>query len=120
MDYAAEATQLFVIVVVLVVAYFGVMFWTKRVNNRPQGEAGGGGGGGLGGFFSGGASVGGSSGMAGVSDEDIGTTSGKKKGADRNKGRFQLQGRDAEVAAKVLKRMLKQDPGFRGGKEGSK
>lgn len=111
MDYEAEATQLFFVVIVLVAAYFGVMVWTRRVNNKPPGE--GGGGGGFGGMFGGGAASGdmGVNGIAGVDDDGMGVPA--KKGSDRNKGRFQLQGRDAEVAAKVLKRMLKQDPGFK-------
>ena len=70
MDYMAEATRLFFIVIVLVVA-----------------------------------------------DDADGAVSipTAKKAADRNKGRFELKGGDAETAAKVLKRMLKQDSGFREG-----
>ena len=41
MDYSAQATQLFVVLVLLIGAYFGVMVWTRKVNNRPPGEGGG-------------------------------------------------------------------------------
>ncbi len=117
MDYMAEATRLFFIVVVLVVAYFGVMVWTRRVNNQNHG------GGGVSGLFGGGGLLGGgSSGPAGESssanfDDSDGSVSipTAKKAADLNKGRFELTGGDAETAAKVLKRMLKQDSGLREG-----
>ena len=110
MDHSAEATQLIVVIVILVVAYFGVMVWTRRVKNRPPGE----GGGGIG--VSGGAA----GGIAGSADDTDGMgVPAKKKGPDRHKGRFQLQGKDAETAAKVLKRMLQQDPRYsdQGGKK---
>ena len=113
MDHSAEATQLIVVIVILVVAYFGVMVWTRRVKNRPPGE----GGGGIG--VSGGA-AGGIAGSADDTDDIDGMgVPAKKKGPDRHKGRFQLQGKDAETAAKVLKRMLQQDPRYsdQGGKK---
>ena len=113
MDHSAEATQLIVVIVILVVAYFGVMVWTRRVKNRPPGE----GGGGIG--VSGGA-AGGIAGSADDTDDIDGMgVPAKKKGPDRHKGRFQLKGKDAETAAKVLKRMLQQDPryGDQGGKK---
>ena len=120
MDHSAEATQLNVVIVILVVAYFGVMVWTRRVKvwtrrvkNRPPGE----GGGGIG--VSGGA-AGGIAGSADDTDDIDGMgVPAKKKGPDRHKGRFQLQGKDAETAAKVLKRMLQQDPRYsdQGGKK---
>jgi len=115
MDYTEQATQLFLVVVVLVAAYFGVMVWTRRVNNNNPGEGGGGGFGGMMGGGGGGA-AGGVQGTGLSDDGDVASGPGGKS-ADRNKGRFQLQGRDAEVAAKVLKRMLKQDPGFKGGED---
>jgi hypothetical protein len=120
MDYEAEATQLFVIVIVLVAAYFGVQVWTRRVNNNNGGEGGGGAGGGMmGNLFGGGGSDAGAGMSRGVDDDVDGMGVPAPKGANRNKGRFQLQGRDAEVAAKVLKRMLKQDSGFKDSGEGS-
>ena len=108
MDYTAQAIQLFVVLFVLTGAYFGVVAWTRKVNNRPHGEDGGGGG-----IFSGGGRAGPAGGSLSSSEDGDGMGIPTKTGADRNKGRFQLQGRDAEVAAKVLKRMLKQDPSFR-------
>ena len=105
MDYGGEATQLFFVVILLVVAYFGVMIWTRRVNKRQPGEGVGGSG-----RIAGGGAV-----SAADTDyvDETGTPAGKEV-ANRRKGRFQLQGKDAEVAAKVLKRMLSQDPGFKG------
>lgn len=111
MDYAAEATQLFGIVVVLVVAYFGVMVWTRRQNSGHGGAGGGGLFGGGGGMLGGGAAGAPGEDAAGGIEPEVDIPS--SKGSDRHKGRFQLQGRDAETAAKVLKRMLKQDPRFR-------
>ena len=117
MDYTAEVTQLLVIVIVLGAAYIGVQVWTRSQKNRD-----GGGGGILGRFGGGGDSAGAAGGGAPLGgrlddeESDLGGVGGGK-GSDRNKGRFQLQGRDAEVAAKVLKRMLKQDPGFKQGEE---
>jgi hypothetical protein len=113
MDHTAQAIQLFVVLVLLIGAYFGVMVWTRRVNNRPPGEGGGGGG-----IFGGGGGAGSAGGGLSSSDDVEGMGIPAKSGADRNKGRFQLKGRDAEIAAKVLKRMLKQDPEFRPDEKG--
>lgn len=108
MDNTGEATQLFVVIVVLVVAYFGVMVWTRQKKNRSQGE----GGGDVGVGVSGGL-VGGIAASAGDMDDIDGEgIPAKKTGPDRHKGRFQLEGKDAETAAKVLKRMLQQDPRY--------
>lgn len=118
MDYSAELTQLVIIAVVLGAAWFGVNIWTRRMKNRDP-EAGGGG---MGMFGGGGGAAGGSAADPGTAggglDGDIDDVSIPKSGPDRHKGRFQLTGRDAETAAKVLKRMLKQDPGFKGQGEG--
>ena len=95
MSFVEQLSQLIVVVAVLILAYFGVMIWTRK-------SAKGGGGG----LFGSGPS-------APVKPLDLGddtdfATEVPKKGHNRNKGRFHLQGKDAEVAAKVLKRMLKQ------------
>tara|TARA_Y100000588_G_scaffold195036_3_gene209245 strand:+ start:9030 stop:9371 length:342 start_codon:yes stop_codon:yes gene_type:complete len=107
MSFTDELTQLIVVVVMLIAAYSGVMIWTRRSGGASKA----GGGGGLFGM-GGGAGSGGDDDAArpslGLDDEDSGAS--VPKGADRHKGRFNLSGRDAEVAAKVLKRMLKQDP----------
>lgn len=100
MGFTDQLTQLIVVVVVLILAYFGVMMWTKRV-----GKEGGTGGGGL--FGLGGGSHTAPSASLGLNDHAAETEI--PKSTDRTKGRFNLTGRDAEVAAKVLKRMLKQD-----------
>jgi hypothetical protein len=103
MNNTDQAIQLFVVLVLLIIAYAGVMVWTRRAKNSN--EQGGGGGRGA---FGGASDAGGADlGADGV------PASPKKTGKGRNKGRFELKGRDAEVAAKVLKRMLKQDPGFK-------
>ncbi len=107
MDYEAEAIQLFFVVIVLVAAYFGVMVWTRSVGNKNPGEDGGGGG--LFGGFGGGGAESGQISSADGDTKDIDGLGVPVSRAEKNKGRFQLQGRDAEVAAKVLKRMLKQD-----------
>ena len=98
MSFMDQLTQLIVVVVMLVVAYFGVMVWTRRANKE----------GGGGGLFGMGGGAGAESGGAHDLD-DVSAGPDIPKSADRNKGRFNLTGRDAEVAAKVLKRMLKQD-----------
>lgn len=107
MSSGVQLTQLIVIIVILVAAYFGVMMWTKRVGK--EGSAGGGLLGLGGDAGGGGATGGGEDGRSSVSYDDQ-----VPKGPDRKKGRFDLQGRDAEVAAKVLKRMLKQGPSEQG------
>lgn len=99
MSSGDQLTQVVVIVVILVAAYFGVMMWTKRVGKG--GSAGGGG-----------ATAVGEDGGSSVSYDDQ-----VPMGPDRKKDRFNLQGRDAEVAAKVLKRMLKQGQSEQGQSE---
>ena len=110
MNNTDQAIQLFVVLVLLIIVYAGVMVWTRRAKNSSEQGGGlfGGSGGGGGGMY-GGASDGGGADLG----EDGMPASPKKTGKDRNKGRFELQGRDAEIAAKVLKRMLKQDAGFK-------
>jgi hypothetical protein len=112
MNNTDQAIQLFVVLIFLIIAYFGVMIWTRRAkNSSEQGGGGGlfGGSGGGRGSMYGGASDGGGADLG----EDGMPARPKKTGKDRNKGRFELQGHDAEIAAKVLKRMLKQDAGFK-------
>ena len=110
MSSGDQLTQVVVIVVILVAAYFGVMMWTKRVGKG--GSAGGGGGllGLGGGAVGGGATAVGEDGGSSVSYDDQ-----VPMGPDSKKGRFNLQGRDAEVAAKVLIRMLQQGQSEQGG-----
>lgn len=108
MSFMDQLTQLIVVVVMLVVAYFGVMVWTRRANKEGGGGTGGGGG-----LFGMGGGAGVESGGAHDLD-DVSAGPDIPKSADR-KGRFNLTGRDAEVAAKVLKRMLQQDKDEREG-----
>ncbi len=125
MDTTQEATQLLAVLIVLIVAYFGVMVWTRRVKNRSSSEGGGGGGGFSGLSFLGGGAKGGAGSavgednLAGTGEVD-GMGIPASKGPKRKKARFELKGRDAEMAAKVLKRMLHQDPRFQGREEGKK
>ncbi len=114
MGFGEQMTQLMLIILALGLAYGGIMFWTKRTGNgggggilgpggpaiqppdledvagTPPGTAGGGPGG-----------VPGELGDA-ISDR----VDGQTKAAERVQA---LTGRDAEAAARVLKRMLKQD-----------
>lgn len=100
-----EAVQMIVVIVVLVIAYAGIMAWTKR-----SGKGGGGGvaGGGVSGAGDGPLSEG-LDGLAGTSSLGGAVKSRSGSGSRRDEKRFQLQGHDAEMAARVLKRMLKQD-----------
>ena len=90
-----ELPQLIIIIVVLLVAYGGIRVWTSR---RPSENADGSPGGG----------VGQSATDQHLADVIVHDHSDIPR-ADRNKSRFNLTGKDAEVAAKVLKRMLSQD-----------
>lgn len=109
MNFSEELTQLVAIIVVLLIAYWGINTWIKQggslsipdVGKGADGEAGEGG-------------KGGEAPSAGLEDmaDDGGMETPRSSGdsaADRHGGRFNLVGREAEVAAKVLKRMLRQD-----------
>jgi len=90
-----EATQLILIIVALVVVYGGVMFWTKRSGKDKKAQP----------LAPRLEDLGGDSGETAL---DGSVTSRDGSGPKKNSERFKLTGRDAEVAAKVLKRMLKQ------------
>lgn len=98
-----EFTQVFVIIVVLLGVYLGLNFWLKRGGSLTLPSFGGGhkpeetpdhvlpGG------------------DTGAVDQAIRVKSGNRSSAvERHGERFNLTGKDAEVAARVLKRMLKQ------------
>ena len=97
MDFGEQLTMLIVVIVLLGAAYFGVTTWSKR-SGSGQANA---------------------SGARGVVDHDeFDAASDLRQAmesrdvvAKQREKRFQLTGKDAEVAAKVLKRMLKQDRG---------
>lgn len=106
MNFSEELTQLVAIIVLLLILYWGINSWIKQggslrilgVGKRDDGEAGKGGE----------ASNAGLGDM--VDDGDMAKPRSSGTGAaDRHGDRFNLVGREAEVAAKVLKRMLKQD-----------
>jgi hypothetical protein len=100
MNFTEELTMLVGLILVLGLAYMGVTFWSKRP--VAPGAAGGGG--------AGGADGTGSNAVADMALDEL-EENEPKRPVDRQtnlKERFKLSGKDAEVAAKVLKRMLKQ------------
>ena len=113
MTFAEEIVQLLLIIVALLMVLMGINFWTKRGGGLTLPSIGGKGSNPLP--------------DANIEDEYLtGTTrSNKSSGGSksRNKGnvstadrigeRFNLTGKDAEAAARVLKRMLKQDEKFK-------
>jgi hypothetical protein len=101
MDFADEATMLVGLILVLGLAYMGVTFWSKK-SGAPKA------GGGMGGGGEGNSAGGGPNAMPGMDElDDNPANSRPVDKATALRERFKLQGRDAEVAAKVLKRMLK-------------
>ena len=102
MDFTEEVTMLVGLILVLGLAYMGVTFWSKRP--VAPGAAGGDG------TAAGGAAGKGQNAVADMALEEL-EEKQPPAHVDRQtdlKERFQLSGKDAEVAAKVLKRMLKQ------------
>jgi len=95
MPMPSEVNHLILIIIALIVVYGGVMFWTKHAKQQSDAKAGG-------------------PGVAGVGMDVGGLGLGEAEadepgvGPKKNSERFNLTGRDAENAAKVLKRMLKQ------------
>ena len=111
MNFADEATMLVGLILVLGLAYMGVTFWSKKSGSSS------GGGGILGGLSGGADTSAGAGGPATNAVADMALDELKdKQPADQTvdratelRNRFKLEGKDAEVAAKVLKRMLNQD-----------
>ena len=111
MSFADEATMLVGLILVLGLAYMGVTFWSKKSGSSS------GGGGILGGLSGGADTSAGAGGPATNAVADMALDELKdKQPADQTvdratelRNRFKLEGKDAEVAAKVLKRMLNQD-----------
>ena len=111
MNFADEATMLVGLILVLGLAYMGVTFWSKKSGSSS------GGGGILGGLSGGADTSAGPGGPATNAVADMALDELKdKQPADQTvdratelRNRFKLEGKDAEVAAKVLKRMLNQD-----------
>lgn len=118
MTFVEELVQLLIIIFALLLVLFGVNFWTKKGGGITLPSMGGSGSSGEAGQQ-----------MAGIHGEDAdgvqgtgnaqgaGGSGGKRKSgnsaADRHGDRFDLTGKDAEAAARVLKRMLKQDDKFK-------
>ncbi len=102
MDFADEITQLLVIIIILVAAYLGLNFWMKRggslslpsfggkSSNHPDSDP----------------SV---AHPADAHQESLSSKKGSQSSAvERHGNRFNLTGKNAETAARVLKGMLKQ------------
>ena len=103
MDAADELTMVVGMILVLGLAYMGVTFWSKKAGTPSSGGPGGG---------QGGIGEKGSAQQEAIDKLLLDEVQEKKSGGVKRDGqlreRFQLQGKDAEMAAKVLKRMLKQ------------
>ncbi len=97
MEAGDQLTVLGLLIVVLGVAYFGLTAWTKRSGKAAAKEAAG------------------PPGGPGVADDvDMAAdlrdaVDSRDQAAKQREKRFNLTGKDAETAAKVLKRMLRQD-----------
>lgn len=113
MSFGEEITQLLMIIVALIMALMGINYWTKRGGTLSLPSMGS-------------RSKQGSTEHpeTGTNAHDVaeahveGAIAAKKKGsggsaAERHGDRFNLTGKDAEAAARVLKRMLKQDKKFK-------
>lgn len=99
MDFGSQITQLFMLIVALVVAYAGIMFWNKFNSNREQSlikneET---------------SIAKGGNEEIGLSSEVMPETFSGSVVKKNIQNRFELTGKDAEAAAKVLKRMLNQE-----------
>jgi hypothetical protein len=104
MSFTQEITQLLIVIGVLLLLLLGISFWTKRGGSITL------------------PSVGSKSAQgANPNNEDLGVESGEpgeasgqggggtKSTAERLGERFELTGKDAETAARVLRGMLKND-----------
>jgi hypothetical protein len=95
MGFGEQLTMLIVLIVVLGVAYFAITTWSKRAEAKQASAPKAG---------------------TGLGDDEFDAAGDLREAlkdrdavAKRREQRFQLTGKDAEVAAKVLKRMLRQD-----------
>lgn len=109
MTFGEEVTQLLLIIGALLLALAGINFWTKKggsitlpsLSGKPAKPA------------DGTPTNSGEEADEFLDNMGLGKSSGGSggsggSGADRHGDRFQLTGKDAEAAARVLKRMLKQ------------
>ena len=92
MSFADEATMLVGLILVLGLAYMGVTFWSKKSGSSSAG----------------GPATNAVADMALDQLEDKQPANQTVDRATELRVRFKLEGKDAEVAAKVLKRMLNQ------------
>jgi len=112
MSFGQEITQILVIIVILLMAFFGLNFWTKRKKAAAELQQQAAENAGLvapGGSDAAGASLDGSAAAGADMGEAMAekSTSATKSSQAKSMERFDLKGKDAEAAAKVLKRMLK-------------
>ena len=108
MGFAEQLTMLLAIIIVLGVILAGVTIWSRRSGSGDGGGSGGGG------FFGLGSLGGGGTESGDLKDqielEDV--MEEYPKPSDRKKERrFDLKGPQAEIAAKVLKRWLRDGEG---------
>jgi len=118
MTFVEELVQLLIIIFALLLVLFGVNFWTKKGGSLTLPSMGGSGSSGEAGQQMAGLDGNGIDGTYESGDvQGSRNSGGKSKGggsaADRHGDRFDLTGKDAEAAARVLKRMLKQDDKFK-------
>ncbi|MBT3602006.1 MAG: hypothetical protein HOE48_09525 [Candidatus Latescibacteria bacterium] len=112
MSFTEELTQLVTIIVALLLVLFGVNFWTKKggsiklpsMGNKASGNVEGG---------INNESVESVDGMGVGQDEGTSAATSGGSAADRNAERFDLTGKNAEAAARVLKGMLNKDEHFK-------
>lgn len=109
MSFTEELTQLLLIIGALLMVLFGVNFWTKKggsltlpsIGNKSSDAT-----------DPASAGNGPAGSMAGMAAEEE-SENLPKMGPDRHAERFDLTGKNAEAAAKVLKGMLKKDEQFK-------
>ena len=114
MTFAEELVQLLLIIGALLLALAGINFWTKKGGSITLPSMGGKS------ANSANPADGMPAGMGADTDESMtdlvspkSKSSSGNSAADRHGDRFNLTGKDAEAAARVLKRMLKQDSKFK-------
>lgn len=110
MSFTEELTQLVMIIVGLLVVLFGVNFWTQKGGSLTLPSMGN-----KSSDATGPTNIGNGTAesMAGMEAEEVESESIPKMGPDRHADRFDLTGKNAEAAAKVLKGMLKKDEQFK-------
>ena len=97
MDAGEQLMMMLMIILVLGLAYFGVSFWSKRMGASKDGSGAGGG-----------TGAGAPGNLSHLLDE-VEEVQSDSQTREKRTQRLDLTGARAEMAAKVLKRMLKED-----------